>query len=534
MEQQCESEVLYNGNSNRIRPQQSPTPYKVISVEQPGWSKLLVLAGVVTVLGSSSPVGYNIGVINTPGWVIKKFCNESVITRFNRVLTVTQLDILWSSAVSIFLIGGSIGSLSGSLLADKIGRKGGLLVSSILGVISGITFYASKNADSIELIFIGRIFGGLSAGLITTIMPMYLMELAPPRLKGAVGALCPLGVTLGILIGQILSMSRILGNESYWPYCLALSAIPQFVCALIIPVLPESPKYLFVIKKNPPLAIKQLKRVRNASEDSLGDEIEILRLEDQENIKQGDTWSIRKVLKSKSLLLPLLLVCSLQAGQQLSGVNAVFYYSSVIFKRAGLSTKSSELATIGAGCCNIFMAIMAVQTMSWFRRRTILLTSLVLSISCLVILGLSIGFIDSFHWMPYLCIIGVLGYVLCYGLGLGPIPYFIGSELFEVGPRSSAMALGSMANWTGNFIVGLTFPIMDTYLGATSFFIFAAAAIGLFTFVKIYLPETKGRDACEISHLVEHGFKSKPLDPKAFNVDAAGHEMSSLTEKTDL
>lgn len=86
--------------------------------------------------------------------------------------------------------------------------------------------------------------------------------------------------------------------------------------------------------------------------------------------------------------------------------------------------------------------------------------------------------------MPYLCIIGVLGYVLCYGLGLGPIPYFIGSELFEVGPRSSAMALGSMANWTGNFIVGLTFPIMDTYLGATSFFIFAATAIGLFVFVK--------------------------------------------------
>lgn len=94
-------------------------------------------------------------------------------------------------------------------------------------------------------------------------MPMYLMELAPPRLKGAVGALCPLGVTLGILIGQILSMSRILGNESYWPYCLALSAIPQFVCALVIPVLPESPKYLFVIKKNPPLAIKRKILTRN-------------------------------------------------------------------------------------------------------------------------------------------------------------------------------------------------------------------------------------------------------------------------------
>lgn len=86
--------------------------------------------------------------------------------------------------------------------------------------------------------------------------------------------------------------------------------------------------------------------------------------------------------------------------------------------------------------------------------------------------------------MPYLCIVGVLGYVLAYGLGLGPIPYFIGSELFEVGPRSSAMALGSMANWAGNFVVGLTFPIMDAHLGASSFIIFALVVVALWCFVK--------------------------------------------------
>lgn len=106
-------------------------------------------------------------------------------------------------------------------------------------------------------------------------MPMYLMELAPPQLKGAVGALCPLGVTIGILVGQILSMYKILGklntkitigniihktflgNENDWPHCLALTAVLQAVCALVIPVLPESPKYLFVIKKKPHLALKR-------------------------------------------------------------------------------------------------------------------------------------------------------------------------------------------------------------------------------------------------------------------------------------
>jgi hypothetical protein len=94
------------------------------------------------------------------------------------------------------------------------------------------------------------------------------------------------------------------------------------------------------------------------------------------------------------------------------------------------------------------------------------------------------SFQSQVSWMSYLSIVGVLGFVICYGIALGPIPYFIGSELFEVGPRPSAMALGSMANWGGNFVVGLFFQIMLTYLGAGSFFIFAAVVVALFFFVR--------------------------------------------------
>ncbi|XP_076250198.1 solute carrier family 2, facilitated glucose transporter member 5-like isoform X2 [Rhynchophorus ferrugineus] len=502
--------------------------FKETSVSYPGWTKILILAALATVLGSSTPVGYNIGVINTPGYIIKQFCNESVHSRYNIVLDESQLDILWSSVVSIFLIGGSIGSLSGSILADKTGRKGGLTISSILGLIAGVLFWMSKTANSIEMLLIGRVFGGLSAGLITAIMPMYMMELAPPHLKGATGALCPLGVTLGILFGQILSMYNILGNEGGWPHCLAISAIFQFIYIVISFILPESPKYLFVIKEKPALALKELKRIRNVNEELLTGEIELLKFEEQENIRQGEHWSISRVVRSPELFLPLLLVCTLQAGQQLSGVNAVFYYSSVIFKSAGLSVKSSELATIGAGCCNMFMAIMSVQTMIWFKRRTILQISLVTSIIFLVILGISISYMDKYQFMPYLCIVSVLGYVLCYGLGLGPIPYFIGSELFEVGARSSAMAIGSMANWSGNFVVGITFPTMAAYIGAPSFYIFASIVIAILIFIRTYLPETKGKEACEIYSLVANGLKSKPLEPSR-NIK----EINTITNEKD-
>lgn len=86
--------------------------------------------------------------------------------------------------------------------------------------------------------------------------------------------------------------------------------------------------------------------------------------------------------------------------------------------------------------------------------------------------------------MPYVSIVAVLSYVLCYGIGLGPIPYFIGSELFEVGPRPSAMALGGMANWGGNFAIGMTFPTLQAAIGANSFYIFAFVTLMLFIFTR--------------------------------------------------
>ncbi|XP_050310402.1 solute carrier family 2, facilitated glucose transporter member 1-like isoform X2 [Anthonomus grandis grandis] len=475
----AESEVMFNGQSHNIRPVQSPSPYRDITFKQPRWTRLLVLAGVVTVLGSSTPVGYNLGVINTAGKVISQFCNESVSSRYGTTLSSSGLNFLWSSIVSIFLVGGCIGSLTGSLLANKIGRKGGLATSSFVGVFSGICFLAAKRSNSVELLFIGRVFAGLSAGLITTIMPMYLMELAPSVLKGPIGAFCPLGVTTGVLLGQILSMETVL----------------------------------------------ELKRLRNCMEDSLTEEIETLRIEEQENLRQGEGWDVKKVLKSPALRLPLLLVCALQAGQQLSGVNSIFYYSSVIFNKAGFTPIQGSYATIGTGCCNLFMAAMSVLTMSWFQRRTILQLSLLSSTVCLILLGISLLLIDV-DLMPYICIIAVLGYVLCYGLALGPIPYFVGSELFEVGPRSSAMALGSLANWAGNFIIAILFPQMADNIGAPSYFIFAAVVVALFIFIRIYLPETKGRDPCEIYHLVEHGFKSRPLVTRQSSGNA---EMNGLT-----
>ncbi|CAG9815636.1 unnamed protein product [Phaedon cochleariae] len=513
MEPPGECENLFDGSAEGYkRGSIRQSPYTDISVERPGWSKLLILAGVSTTVGLSVPVGYNIGVVNTPAEIIKSFCNETVRTRFDTQLSENGLELMWSFIVSVFLVGAAVGSLGGSVLADKIGRKGVVILCTILAAIGAVAFWTTKAINSIELLLAGRILVGLSAGLTTSVVPMYLTELAPLHLRGATGVLCPLGVTIGVLFGQIISLQSVLGTEAFWPHCLAAFVLPVSVSALTLPFLPESPKYLFVIRKQPHVALKQLQKIRDMKEEFLVGEIEDLKLEQQDNeLNAGHTWNVLKVLSDKSLLLPLVLVCSLQAGQQLSGINAVFYYSNKIFKEAGLSKSENELATIGTGICNMSMAVLSIFVMSKFNRRICIQISLLTSAFFLILLGIAIIYIKSYSWVPYLSIVGVLGFVLCYGLGLGPIPYFVGSELFEVGPRPSAMALGSMSNWGANFVVGLTFPLMQSTIGASSFFIFAGLVLVLFVLLRFYLPETRGRDVIEIVELCRDGFASKPL-----------------------
>nr|XP_022918299.1 solute carrier family 2, facilitated glucose transporter member 1-like [Onthophagus taurus] len=476
-----------------------------------GWTKLLILAGFSTTIGSSLPVGYNIGVVNSPAQILKRFCNESMFEHYGFEMSPNQLELLWSAVVSIFLVGGTVGSLTGSWLADKMGRKRGLIVASFLLTFSGILFLTCKAALSVEMLILGRFIVGLAAGSITCIMPMYLTELAPIDLRGAVGVLCPLGVTSGVLLAQVISLRNVLGTEIMWPVLLSFFLVMVIISSLIIPFLPESPKYLFVIKNNRNLALNSLEKIRNKKICDLEEEVTELEVELADVKKQKTAVGFCGVLCDRTLLLPLLLVCSMQGGQQFSGINAVFYYSKSIFQNAGLSESNSEFATVAAGAVNLGMAIASIYIMSNFKRRSVFQLSTSLSALFLILLGVAITYMTTVSWMPYISIVAVLGYVFAYGIGLGPIPYFIGSELFEVGPRPTAMALGSMANWGGNFIIGMTFPLMQSTIGPASFYIFAVTTFLLFLFTRLYLPETKDRDPIDVAQALRKGFGPRPL-----------------------
>ncbi|XP_014480804.1 PREDICTED: solute carrier family 2, facilitated glucose transporter member 3-like isoform X2 [Dinoponera quadriceps] len=477
--------------------------------ESGGWTPLLVLAGATCCLGSALPAGFNIGVMNNPADLMMSFCNQSIRERFGTEISVYQLKILWSSIISVFLIGGVTGSLAASWLSDRFGRKGAMAAGNVCGILGGFLFFLLPITNSVELFLLGRIFVGLSGGLATSLLPMYLTEIAPLKLRGAVGVLCQLGMTCGVLMGQIAGLDSVLGTRDSWNIMLA-SFAPLCAAALfLIFALPESPKYLYIIKGQHGKALKELGRLRNMDVMLLQNEVADLQKELQKR-STSESWSIKRVLSEPTLRLPLFLVCFMQFGQQLSGINAVFYYSNSILRTAGFDHDEAEYATLGTGVANILMAIVSVPVMSFFSRRKVLMLSGVTSAICLIVLCISIALIETSPFVAGICIAAVLAYVVFYGIGLGPIPYFIGSELFDVGPRPAAMSLGSMFNWGGNFIVGMLFPIIAAEINSFAFLIFAGFTLLLVAVNKIYLPETRGRSTADIAATMTQGFKSRP------------------------
>lgn len=243
---ECEQPILESASSNT----------SVNREQLQGWSPLLLVTGVATTIGSSIPVGYNIGVMNTPAHIIREFCNATVADRFGVSMGPSHLEILWSAIVSVFLIGGVTGSLSGGWVADRFGRKGAVIMNNILGVLAAILFVCSRYAGSVEMLLLARLVVGLSSGLVTSTIPMYLTEIAPLSIRGAMGVLCPLGITVGVLVAQILGLESVLGNEDSWHYLLGLFAVVTLLSMLAFPFIPESPKYLYIVRGQEERGIK--------------------------------------------------------------------------------------------------------------------------------------------------------------------------------------------------------------------------------------------------------------------------------------
>uniref|UniRef100_A0A672L4G9 Solute carrier family 2, facilitated glucose transporter member 5 n=1 Tax=Sinocyclocheilus grahami TaxID=75366 RepID=A0A672L4G9_SINGR len=381
------------------------------------------------------------------------------------------LTLLWSVTVSMFPLGGFFGSLMVAPLVNKFGRKGTLLFNNIFSIVPAIMMGVSEVAGSFEIIIAARFLVGIC--LSSNVVSMYLGEIAPKNYRGAIGIVPQLFITIGIVVAQVFGVRNILGNMEGWPIMLGLTGIPAAIELLLLPFFPESPRYMLIQKGDE-------KTARKGTEGELCE----MRVEEQSEQAEG-RLSVLNLFTFRSLRWQLLSVIFMNMGQQLSGVNAIYYYADSIYSSAGVADDHVQYVTVGTGAVNVFMTIAAVSHL-------------------LSLLLFFFNFITSLDWIPYVSIVCVITYVIGHAIGPSPIPNVITTEMFRQSSRPPAFMVAGTVHWLSNFTVGLVFPFLERGLGAYSFIIFACICLATLIYIWVVIPETKNKTFLETSKLFAH------------------------------
>lgn len=450
----------------------------------------LLFAILACTLGSSFQFGFNIGVVNAPQFLVQDWINQTHYDASGEGLSKERVDFIWSVAVSIFCVGGMVGGLISGFVADRFGRRGGMLINNFFALVAAALLGFSKLSGSYYLVILGRLVVGFNSGVNSGLAPMYLTEISPVNLRGAVGSVHQLVVTISILISQIFGLKYLLGTADLWPLLFALVAFPAIFQLVTLPLCPESPKYSLITKGRDEQAEKDLRSLRG--KENVSPEMNSLRAEDaklkaEPQVKFGDMFRLGE------LRWPLFIAVMMMLSQQLSGINVAMYYSTQVFTDAGLTQDEAVYATLGMGTINVIMTVVSVLLVERAGRRTLHLVGLggmwVTSILIVIMLVLQS---EGYHWASALCVVLVLLFVVAFATGPGSIPWFYVSELFTTGARGNANSVAVCANWSANFFVGLIFLPLNTAIQQYSFLLFTFFLTIFWLFTWKFVPETKG------------------------------------------
>jgi len=467
--------------------------------------------------------GFNTGVLNAPEAVI--FPSHS---RFS-----------WSAAVSGFCVGGLFGANVSGSLADRWGRRTGLVTIFWINLVAGVLHSITPTMGGLIL---ARVVVGIAGGASTVVTPMYLSEISPKDIRGSIGTLTQLACVVGILASILWELP--FNSETKWRWIFVPLPLVSIVGIVLAPFcLVETPSWLLLHcdagddrRQEAHENLRKLRGLRDQEDDGiiemmLHDEITASSqrpsttslepvatddpdnhpssLEEQEE-QQLDTppqSSSQRVFSAyhssfKSYVfdprnrIPLISSILFPVAQQLSGINAVFYYSTALFRGV---ISNPETGTIIAFAVNAAATVGAVLLMDRLGRKTLLSLSAGGMFLCCILLTLSLeGSLPGL-----LTVVGVMLYICFFELGLGCIPFFLASEMIEPEFAGRVQSISMSCNWFSNFCVGMLFPYMDKYLGPYSFVPFAVVLLGTVLYAIFLLPETRGKTPAQVMQDLE-------------------------------
>jgi SP family galactose:H+ symporter-like MFS transporter len=431
--------------------------------------RVVVGAGIIALGGVL--FGYDTGVISGALLFIGK----------SFPMTSTEKEIL----TSLLLVGAMIGAGFAGRIADRIGRRPTLLITAALFVVGVLAAAASP---SYLFLLAMRVVIGLAVGSASMVAPMFIAEIAPPRLRGGLVSLNQLAITSGILAAFLVDYA--LRGSGDWRLMFALAAIPAGILFVGVLFQRESPQYL-VHRGRAEDARAVLETVRT-TEDI---DAEIRGIEEVSTTKAS-----AKELLSRAVRPALAVGVLMAVFQQVTGINTVIYYAPTLLADAGFGTNAALLANVGNGVVNVIMTIVAIRLLDRVGRRPLLLVGTAGMAVALIVVSLTFAGGDHLsHTLSIVAIVGLMVYTGSFAIGLGPVFWLLISEIYPLRIKGQAMSVATIANWGANFVVTISFLTLLTLLhNIGTFLLFGVLTIVAFIYFFKRVPETKGRSLNEI------------------------------------
>ncbi|KAM9237986.1 solute carrier family 2, facilitated glucose transporter member 9 [Dugong dugon] len=479
------------------------------------WSCSLLLASFVGAFGSSFLYGYNLSVVNAPAQYIKAFYNESWERSRGHPVGSDTVTLLWSVTVSIFALGGVVGTLMVKLIGKFLGRKYTLLVNNGFAISAALLMAFSLQAGAFEMLIVGRFTMGVDGGIALSVLPMYLNEISPKEIRGSVGQVTAIFICIGVFTGQLLGLPELLGKKSTWPYLFGVIVVPAFIQLVSLPFFPESPRYLLLEKHDETGAEKAFRTF--LGKENVSQEVAEVKEEAREQ-RNICLVSVLELLRSPSVRWQVLTVIITMACYQLCGLNAIWFYTNSIFEAAGIALEKIPYVTLSTGGIEILAAIFSGLVIERLGRRPLLIGGFGLMALFFGILTITLTLQDHASWIPYLSIMCILAIIASFCIGPGGIPFILTGELFRQSERPAAFIIAGTVNWLSNFTVGFLFPFIQKSLDTYCFLVFAAICIAGAVYFYFVLPETKNRTNAEIRQDFAKRNKAYPPEEKIDSV----------------
>lgn len=404
---------------------------------------------------------------------------NGVLLLLRRQFTLSNLQT--EAAASSLLLGCLLGAAGASMVGDRYGRRKSLIFSAVLFALSSL---GAAAASTVTLFSIARLAGGLAIGLASVLTPVYIAEISPPKNRGALVSINQFAIVIGILSAYLVSWLLSRMGEDSWRWMLAVAAIPSLAFLAGLLAVPESPRWLISRGRRsegehilarifgPKAAREQVQAVERAAATEEGSWHEVF---------------------SSGMRKPLAVGMLLALFSQITGINTVLYYGSIIISEhfPGQSTSMALVANVVIGTVNLIFTIVAMVFLDRWGRRGILMTA---SGGMAIALTLLVIALEMHNLSPVFMLGGILLYVAFFALGMGPGPWLIISEIFPTKVRGRAASIATSTLWSGTLVVTFTFLSLVKALNLWgTFAIYGALSFLCFVYVWRMVPETKGR-----------------------------------------